>query len=396
MEQEAAKKPLPPLTRQPSTYKLIVPEDVEEKIRYLIHKFPHTEWSGVLFYSHTGSFETDDLVITCRDIYPMDLGSAGFTEFKMTPDVSHYIAENIDLFDCEIGNIHSHHTLGAFFSGTDESTLQDGGNDVNCWLMLIVDTQGKYVARITRKVKVEKEITVKNIDSSYEFFGEDTVKKDIDSTMTKNVCNEEIQYFDLDVERHVVPNRLSFLDDRFEEIQAEKLKNIQSHANTSNFQPVKPLKPNEPVPIVNSHFNNNDYYNLSHPWEGRKQNAAVKKQEDDNYVPDPKLIHRAVCTMITCSFILSIEKFDLKQWITKYMVNTYERIFNDDAAAFDEWKEFIVSFLVYHFEDVSASAFLDDEYYYSAVAQAMVDELFPYKDMNSYIFEYIKELQTMF
>lgn len=95
-----------------STYKLIVPAKVEEKIRYLIRKFPHTEWSGVLFYTHTGTFENDDLVITCQDIYPMDLGSGTWTEFQMTPEVSGYIAENIELFDCDTGLCHSHHTMG--------------------------------------------------------------------------------------------------------------------------------------------------------------------------------------------------------------------------------------------------------------------------------------------
>lgn len=100
------KKQLPPLIKQSSTYKLFVPRKVEEKIRYLIRKFPHTEWSGVLFYRHTGSFEGSDLEIHCEDIYPMDLGTSGWTEFKMNEDVTAYIANNLDLFDCETGLVH--------------------------------------------------------------------------------------------------------------------------------------------------------------------------------------------------------------------------------------------------------------------------------------------------
>lgn len=99
-------QPLPPIIRQSATYKLIVPEHVEAKIRYLIRKFPNTEWSGVLFYTHTGSFEQNNLVLTCQDIYPMDLGTTGFTEFHMTPDVTHYMADHLELFNCEIGNVH--------------------------------------------------------------------------------------------------------------------------------------------------------------------------------------------------------------------------------------------------------------------------------------------------
>lgn len=100
------KKTLPALVKQSGIFKMIVPAKVEEKIRYLIRKFPHTEWSGVLFYSHTGSFEDKDLVITCEDIFPMDLGTAGWTEFKMSPAVAGYIADNLELFDCETGLVH--------------------------------------------------------------------------------------------------------------------------------------------------------------------------------------------------------------------------------------------------------------------------------------------------
>lgn len=98
--------PLPQLVAQSSIFKLVVPEKVEEKIRYLIRKFPHTEWSGVLFYTHQGTFEDNNLLITCEDIFPMDLGTTGWTEFKMNEDVTAYMADNIELFDCDMGLVH--------------------------------------------------------------------------------------------------------------------------------------------------------------------------------------------------------------------------------------------------------------------------------------------------
>ena len=72
----------------------------------MLRKFPSTEWSGVLFYAHEGSFETDDLVITCKDVFPMDLGNSTYTDFYMSEDVTAYIADNLDLFDCDLGLIH--------------------------------------------------------------------------------------------------------------------------------------------------------------------------------------------------------------------------------------------------------------------------------------------------
>ena len=97
---------LPQLIKMSDTYKLIVPSKVEEKIRYLLRKYPNTEWSGVLFYTHTGAFEDKDLVITCEDIYPMDLGNATYTDFKMNEDVASYMADNLELFNCDLGLVH--------------------------------------------------------------------------------------------------------------------------------------------------------------------------------------------------------------------------------------------------------------------------------------------------
>lgn len=112
MEQIKYTKNLPKLEKQSSTYKMVIPKKVEAKIRYLQNKFPSTEWSGILFYTHSGSFETNDLIITCQDIFPMDLGNATFTEFKMSEDVTAYIAENMDtLWECETGLVHSHHSM---------------------------------------------------------------------------------------------------------------------------------------------------------------------------------------------------------------------------------------------------------------------------------------------
>lgn len=85
---------------------MIVPENVEEKIRYLIKKFPHTEWSGVLFYTHEGNFRNSNLVITCTDIYPMDVGTGSTTSYYTSPDITHYMSENPELLNGNIGMVH--------------------------------------------------------------------------------------------------------------------------------------------------------------------------------------------------------------------------------------------------------------------------------------------------
>lgn len=381
-------KELPQLVAQSSTFKLVVPEKVEEKIRYLIRKFPQTEWSGVLFYKHQGTFEDKDLVIICEDIFPMDLGTSGWTEFKMNEDVTAYMAENIELFDCDMGLVHSHHMMGAFFSGQDNLMLQQEGNDTNCFVSLVVDTRGQYVARITRKVQTKSEVTVKSLGTFYKFFGEGTknITKD-GNEVTKVIDKEVIEYFDLEVERHQVPNTLGYLDERFNVIQSRK----------------KVAKPDAIKKEIDSHWplfkdNMDDLPKDTFFEKPKTETFSAKNDVDDafDWTPDPKKIHRAVVNMVTCSFIISTEKFDLRQWITRHLDKVYKGLFGDcitmgESDTFIEWKDFIVQYTMDHYDEETPLKDIDIELYLSRIAQAMCDELHEFST-NYYINVYMEAL----
>lgn len=399
MKQQETSKTLPQLIKGSATYKLIVPENVEEKIRYLLRKFPSTEWSGVLFVTHEGTFENNDLVITCKDIYPMDLGTAGWTEFKMNEDVAAYMAENIELFDCNIALIHSHHSMGAFFSQQDDKMLQQEGNDTNCFVSLVVDTKGQYVARITRKIQTKSEISIKRLGTSYEFFGDGskTVKQEEVEPITKVIDKKVIEYFDLDIERHEVPNTLSYLDDRFEEIAQNKRKASQES---------KPFI----HPILNTSDNNftdwfsNEEKSEKLPFISPKEPLTEEEDSklDDtelDWQPDQNKIHKALCHIITCNFILNTEKFNLRQWIRDYMVKVYNRIFCSENSLFDnpfeEWADFSIQFTLDHFntDDVPGVLLEDIDMFYSIIAQALMTELEEFKNANKYINSYYSRLE---
>ena len=356
-----------------------MPKKVEEKIRYLLRKFPSTEWSGILFYKHSGSFENEDLEIYCEDIYPMDLGSGTFTDFKMDESVVGYIAENIDLFSCEMGLVHSHHHMGAFFSGTDTATLRSEGADTNCFVSLIVDTKGTYQAAITRRVQKTTEVVTKNLASSYKFFGEGEIKTDEDpmSESTKVIDSDVIEYFMLDVEREVVDNPLSFLDTRFDEIQDRK----------------KEQKPSTtwPALIDELPLQKNRHSNYSQQYLFPKEEM---EELETIWEPDPTIIHHLLCQMILCSLNLKTEGVDLKQWIVRYMDKKYAEIFGDvDSLLFEDWKEFIIEFLVsqYPDTDVPVEVFEDYDNFQSLIASAMMEQLKDYPS-NRYIEKYEKTL----
>ena len=333
----------------------------------------------MLFYSREGSFQNNDLVLTCEDIFPMDLGTSGWTEFQISADVAKYIAENIELFNCETGLIHSHHTMGAFFSGQDERTLRQEGNDTNCFLSLIVDTAGTYKARITRKISSQYKISTEFQEQSYSFFGEGKVtipdlrKKDSVKTKTTDV----IEYFDLDIELHEVPNDLAYLDDRFAEIEAQK-------------------RESSPISTFLSQFNNTTHYDddipyfktenkdIKQPYLFSEEEMSDKQKsiDDSEWHPDPAIIEHMVTKLLMCSLMIS-NKVDINQWVEKHMVNRYKVLFEDDMQ-FNNWADFILDFLItnYPTKDIPESALEDD--YQREVAWAIVERLNEFPP-NTYI-----------
>ena len=389
-----------------SIYKLIVPENVEKKIRYLLRKFPSTEWSGVLFITHEGSFENNDLVITCKDIYPMDLGNATFTEFTMNEDVAAYMSENIELFDCDLQLIHSHHQMSTQPSGTDLNTLKEEGNERNCFVSLIVNNAGKYYAAITRKIQTKSEVTVKKLGTSYEFFGDGSKEVEHDNTETTKVIEKEvIEYFDLEVDRHEVPNTLAYLDDRFDEIAKKKATERKNNWDSSNIAPTGHFfdwMHSKPVPKEQDLFDDNpDKETSVIPY--LRDDHMFNPSIADDWWPDPKKIHAAVVHMITCNLIINPDKFDLKQWVTKHMKNVYIKIFGESSiyecehntcGAFSEWRDFIIQHTLDYFDttDVPDSMWDDVNLFQSRIAQAMRDEIMEFIDVNPYIEAYNEAL----
>lgn len=407
--------------KKSDTYKLFVPAKVEEKIRYLIRKYPHTEWSGILFITHTGSFETNDLEIHCEDLFPMDLGSSGFTEFQMNEEVASYMAENIELFDCDLALCHSHHTMGAFFSGQDVETLQLEGNDTNCFISLIVDTRGTYQAAITRKIKAEHEVTIRQVDVGYEFFGDGKVMLEDASPeppQVKMFSKDVIEYFMLDVQRETVNNPFDYLDARFEIIEDRKRKAV--NVPSTSFPGLRVVTGNDDEnqqPWDEDDrfgmFNNEPTYQQQFEGQGNEKEQKTEKTTEEldnelmNFTPDEKMVETAVSKMIIMSLSANIESLNLDVWIEKRMKPLYDKVFSASdemeeltgVNAFESWSDFIVEFSVTNFIDpaVSCEAIANNEdFYYSVVAKAMSEFLEKYEGMNRYVDGYLRTLSRYY
>lgn len=342
----------------------------------------------------------------------MDLGSGTFTEFKRDESIATYMAQNMDtLFDCNIGLCHSHHSIGAFISSTDANTLASEGNDTNCFVSLVVDTKGTYVAAVTRKVTQKKRITIETCASTYEFFGEGAIGtgKDFVPYDTKETEEVVIEYFMLDVDIEQVNNPLAYLDDRFDAIEAKKKSFYQSTTKMRNLPASRVISPqwDENGALVNQRANFGSDYDkdredmsfrelLNKPKDPEEPTLFSEEEMGDidpnKWQPDPTVIHRMIICLITCSFITN-DSIDLKQWIHAHMVKKYDQIFFDESM-FTEWKDFIIEFLISHYSCLlNIPDEIIDEYdtWQSKIAEAMLDELGEYPT-NGYIDQYVNYL----
>lgn len=193
MEQLNKEKTLQLKKIESSSYKMIITEFLEKKIRFVCSKINNIEWSGVLFCKYDGDFEDNSLVVTAVDMIVLDIGTGADTQFKCSdPDVISYMVDN-DLLDCDTQLIHSHHNMKAFFSGQDQSMLVQEGTDKNIFVSLIVNNAGEYVAGVTRKIasKITEERCYKTI-------GNKEICKPVESYET-----QYIEWFDLTITKDI-------------------------------------------------------------------------------------------------------------------------------------------------------------------------------------------------
>ena len=377
-------------------YKLIIPAEVERKIRFACQKVWSTEWSGTLFFTHEGSFENNDLVIRCVDIYIMDIGTQAYTEFDMNPDVIAYMCENPELLDCQMGLIHSHNNMSTFFSGTDTATLKEEGRDRNNFVSLIVNNAGTYTAAITRRVKRYSQIKDMLV---YEFFG-DGEKHDT----KKYVSNaDEIEWFYLKIEKEGENYSFPDMDARLEEIKqakAEKAKKARTPTYQGGYKPV----------IANSYGTKAGPANLVKKEANKPKVVQPTLFDDIDDLPfeeeydipygqvsfDKVTLKFLVLQLITGSIIISNDsKIDITKW-AKSMPALYEKRFGkgeEGMKNFKMWADTYAEYLIWYVTDEKLEELGFDETEICAIcAHDMIEELTKLPE-NDYIKGYIDVLQ---
>lgn len=129
---------------------LILTPEVVNQIMYLHSAIGSTEWSAVLLYDVISGSPSDpkSFVLKAKHIYLMDIGTASYTEYDFDGDIVDMYAGVEGAMQMKIGHIHSHHTMSAFFSGTDNDELMTNVDKYNYYLSLIVNFSGNYACKV--------------------------------------------------------------------------------------------------------------------------------------------------------------------------------------------------------------------------------------------------------
>lgn len=360
------------LEKHQDTYKLIIPADVEKKIRHLCNRVHSVEWSGTLFYTYSGTYEDGTLEIRCVDIFPMDIGTSAYTEFDMSPDVIAYMTDHPELLDCQTGLIHSHCTFQTFFSNTDISTLREEGNDRNHFVSLIVNNEGTYTAAITRKI-IERKVT--NTTFSYKTFG--NIEKT--GTRTTEVEEEVIAYNMLNIikEGEVVEPFLE-IDERLNIIRKNKDK-VKKASTPSTYYPFTPLRYSEKGEKIKQPTLFDEDFLESEP--------PRKVELERNFSIPASTVKSITLQLLTGSIaIADVSRIDPVEWAGQ-MEKLFDKRFNNDIKLFAFWAELMVEFVLTNFIPDEFTRF--EEEYISELSQDI------YKVMNSLPQnKYIKSLQN--
>lgn len=204
---------------------IMISKSLQAQIDYLHEKVGSIEWSGFLFYKVvSGSLDNpSSLVIRAENIYLLDIGSSAYTSREGENGITQ--EEVINMYEtipgaedegAKYGFIHTHHSMDAFFSGTDRQELHDNVDTYGILISLIVNFKGNYCCKAAFK---------STITSSFDSFGKKKAyKQEVLGLVDFNVVKEDYQ----------VP---TFLMERYKKVREDAYKKTVSFSGPANRYP---------------------------------------------------------------------------------------------------------------------------------------------------------------
>lgn len=127
--------------------KVLIKEQVNNKIKYTCSVLSSNEWAGILFYKIIRTKKEN--YISVEDILIQTFGSGATVETDVNTEkevalyrINHFKNESI-----YTGRIHSHNNMGVFFSGTDEAHLRQMVGNNQPLLSIVTNNNNEFVGR---------------------------------------------------------------------------------------------------------------------------------------------------------------------------------------------------------------------------------------------------------
>nr|DAQ12977.1 MAG TPA: hypothetical protein [Crassvirales sp.] len=378
MEEKKEVKPVLGLVHRQDIFKIVIPVEVEKKIRFLCKNIWDVEWSGVLFYKVEGAFEDKSLTIRCVDLFQMDIGTSAYTEFNVSPDMATYMVDHPELLEEGIyqGLIHSHNNMATFFSGTDTATLSAEGNDMAHFVSLIVNNAGKYTAGVTRKYKCVQTVSEKYTYPTWN--GEER-----EGVETFDIEEEKLEWFNLDIVfEDATDDFETEMMERIKEIKEAKKKVVTPMYGGRNYPQYGNYgKAITPTKEVGSTFpmDEDKYYGEKRGWYDPQKDKQDKQlpakqgelpfdqpEEENVEIPygvvtvDPDIVQSIVRQLVTSSIIISNESaVDVKKWANS-MESLYRRRFGS-VKEFEYFASNYVDYLINYTYDGDVMAVINND-----------------------------------
>lgn len=196
-------------------------------MRFLCKNIWEVEWSGILFYSTQGEFGTENFKIKLETIFPMNKGNATYTEFETNEDFVEFLMDNPQNLQFNRGLIHSHNLMSVFFSGTDNSEINDNSEFHNYYLSLIVNNKEEICAKVAFRGKNKEE--VKRIVN---YKGNNGISQTM--TITSNIEKEVIFHYNCTIlkeEENLVSESFAKRTQEIIQNAAKKIQNFKTDFN---------------------------------------------------------------------------------------------------------------------------------------------------------------------
>lgn len=204
--------------------KVVIPVKLANDLKQVSLMAGKDEWSGILYWILEGNLDKKDIICKCTYFYPMDIGSSSYTEHKYETDFVDVFTEKPELLKTRMAHVHSHATMGVFFSGTDVDELHDNADNHHLYLSVIVNNKLDVTAKICFTGEVETKASI--ITRFRNLLGINT--EDVANVDTKEkvlyIINPEIVIESESVDKFIEDRMKSLLDKKAEESTANAIK----------------------------------------------------------------------------------------------------------------------------------------------------------------------------